>query len=37
MSKNVIFPDTKEFDQALAPEMKAKMDAILNPLGLNRR
>lgn len=35
MSKNVIFPDTKEFDQKLAPEMKAKMDAILNPLGLN--
>lgn len=35
MSKNVIFPDTKEFDQQLAPEMKAKMDAILNPLGLN--
>ena len=35
MSKNVIFPDTKEYDQKLAPEMKAKMDAILNPLGLN--
>ena len=35
MSKNVIFPDTKEFDQKLAPEMKAKMDNILNPLGLN--
>ena len=35
MSKNVIFPDTKEFDQKLAPEMKAKMDAILGPLGLN--
>ena len=35
MSKNVIFPDTKEFDQKLAPEMKAKMDAILSPLGLN--
>ena len=35
MSKNVIFPDTKEFDQQLAPEMKAKMDNILNPLGLN--
>lgn len=35
MSKNVIFPDTKEYDQKLAPEMKAMMDAILNPLGLN--
>ncbi len=34
-SKNVIFPDTKEYDQKLAPEMKAKMDSILSPLGLN--
>ena len=34
-SKNVIFPDTKEFDQKLAPEMKAKIDTILNPLGLD--
>lgn len=34
MSKNVIFPDTVPFAVKHAPELQAKMDKFLSPLGL---
>lgn len=33
-SKNVIFPDTEEYEQTAAPHLQAVVDAILQPLGL---